>query len=210
MGNYYLLNSDDYYFNSSTWAENRLDLLEENAKLLSLNEANKLCLEKFCTKSDIDAKPNLSKDFQYLTIPYELDDIIYDNITPTEIIVKLVNHHIQGKIILESTDRDSCCVVECEELSEMIIECLYMPHLNTPFFIFNPDESVFALIDFDLPLQIIGYSQDLNVKIDNYKSIQLGFESVFQRYASYTNMGNLFKEYYAFLLPKPFVNNLIN
>ena len=60
MGNYYLLNSDDYYFNSSTWAENRLDLLEENAKLLSLNEANKLCLEKFCTKSDIDAKPNLS------------------------------------------------------------------------------------------------------------------------------------------------------
>ena len=41
-----------------------------------------------------------------------------------------------------------------------------MPHLNTPFFIFNPDESVFALIDFDLPLQIIGYSQDLNVKID--------------------------------------------
>ena len=50
MGNYYLLNSDDYYFNSSTWAENRLDLLEENAKLLSLNEANKLCLEKFFYK----------------------------------------------------------------------------------------------------------------------------------------------------------------
>ncbi|MFW2176278.1 MULTISPECIES: hypothetical protein [unclassified Moraxella] len=156
----------------------------------------------FFSKNEGDCKPHLNKNYHYLTMPYELGDIIFDEITPTEVLVEVLNKYIQGDKILASTDNDKCCVVRCEKLTTNVIDCFYNPHMNTPFLIFSQDEPVFALIDFDLPLQIIGFAKDLTVEIDNYELIKQGFESVFKRYAGYTNMGNLFKEYYAFLLPK--------
>lgn len=76
--------------------------------------------------------------------------------------------------------------------------------MNTPFLIFNQDADIFALIDYDLPLQIIGYKPHLKVEIEHYDVIQQGFNDVMQRYGSYTNMPNLFRTYYDFLLPEWF------
>ncbi len=82
--------------------------------------------------------------------------------------------------------------------------------MNTPFIIFDSKKEVFALIDYDLPLQIIGYKNSI-LDSEEYVKNKVGhsgWKTVFERYAHYTNMPHIFSEYYRFLLPEKVVNLL--
>lgn len=200
--------SDEYYHFNSTWQTERNVLLRNNAKLLNINEANKLNVQQFIEKRQNSYKPYLNKDYYYLTFPYELDDEVFpedETFNITILIATVLNSYMVNKpIYIVSTDIDKCCVIEAKYLNENIIFALTSPHMNTPFLIFNEDAEIFALIDYDLPLQIIGYKPHLNVQIEHYDRIQQGFHDVMERYASYGNMPYLFRTYYDFLLPKWF------
>lgn len=206
MSNYYLINnSNKYYFTCSSWQKERDWLVKDKARLLTLFEANQLHIQNFFIKNKNDVKPYLNRNYNYLTFPYELGDEIFPDIYPGHFIANTLNSFMQGKpIYLASTDNDKCCVVECSKLNDDLINILHSPHMNTPFLIFTEKADIFALIDYDLPLQIIGYKPHLKVEIPYYDEIQQGFDTVLERYRSYTNMPNLFRTYYDFLLPKWF------
>lgn len=200
--------SDCYYRFDSTWQMERNLLAKNHAHLLNILEANQLNIQNFFIKNEFDDKPHLNRDYHYLTFPYELDDEILpenNEVTATVLISKTLNSFIQGQYIyIASTDSDKCCVIECYQLNDEIIHIPTTPHMNTPFLIFTEKADIFALIDYDLPLQIIGYKPHLKVEIPYYDEIQQGFDTVLERYRSYTNMPNLFRTYYDFLLPKWF------
>lgn len=83
--------------------------------------------------------------------------------------------------------------------------------MNTPFVIFDSKKEVFALIDYDLPLQIIGYKNNI-LDSENYIENKVGYDgwsTVFNRYAHYTNMPYILDNYYKFLLPKK-VSDILN
>lgn len=206
MSNYYLLNdSHQYYFSGITWQKERNSLTKDNANLLTPSEANNLNIQQFFVKNDSDDKPHLNQNYRYFAFPYELDDEIFRDAYPGHFIANTLNVYMKSRpIYLASTDNDKCCVVECLQLNDDLISILHSPHMNTPFLIFNQDADIFALIDYDLPLQIIGYKPHLKVEIEHYDVIQQGFNDVMQRYGSYTNMPNLFRTYYDFLLPEWF------
>lgn len=209
MSNYYLDESyNDFYLYDSIWKYERERLASNNARLLDIKEANELNLQHFIYKNAEDDKPHLNQDYLFLTIPYELDDEIFsgnEDLNASVLISNVFNKYMNGKpLYLASTDHDLCCVVKAKYLNESIIFSLTSPHMNTPFLIFNEDAEIFALIDYDLPLQIIGYKPHLQVEIEHYDVIQQGFNDVMERYASYGNMPYLFRTYYDFLLPKWF------
>lgn len=200
--NFYLPDSDKNYL-SELWHSGRQHLQDKSTTLLSLDKANRLNLQQFFTKDRQDIKPRLNPSYNYFAIPYELDDMVYQDLDALTIICDVLNPLMVGEpIVIASTDSDKCCVVKCDDLNEDSIYSVY--NLNTPFIICSSQVSVFALIDFDLPLQIIGYAQGVVLNIKNEALIQQGFDTVFKRYASYTNMRNLLKTYYDFLLPKSF------
>lgn len=210
MNNFYLNNSsNESYLQKSFFEDIRDVATKHHSKLLTLEQANQLNLQQFFVKNEGDISPHLSREYHYLTIPYELSDGIFPDNEDYDVCTLLspeLNRLLVSKpIYLASTDNDKCCVVECPKLSTELIYvlgCGY--HINTPFLIFNQDADIFALIDYDLPLQIIGYKPHLKVEIEHYDVIQQGFNDVMQRYGSYTNMPNLFRTYYDFLLPEWF------
>ncbi|ATR79854.1 hypothetical protein [Moraxella osloensis] len=199
---YYKPNSDIYYLESDYWTEERDFLLSHQCRLLNVNEANMFNLGNFFQKNDDDIKPILNSDFHYFMIPYELDDEIIDDLSASEIILSLISENLHNKIYLASTDSDKCCFIECNNLDEDILYNLYNTHINTPFIVFDEDANFFALIDFDLPIQIIAFKKNI---IDSYNFIsnnigQKGWDDLYQRYSSYINLQPIFNKYYKPLL----------
>lgn len=199
---YYISGSDTYYLESSRWVEERDFLMNNECRLLNVDEANQFDLTIFFKKNDDDIKPNLDKNFKYFIIPYELDDCIVGDLSADEIIIGLISDNLKSNIYLASTDKDKCCFVECKEINEDILYNLYSNHINTPFVIFDKNKNFFSLVDFDLPIQIIGYKGevlDKNEFISNRVS-QLGWLDLFKRYGHYTNLRYIFEKYYKSLL----------
>lgn len=211
MSNFYINNdSNHYYHNNEVWGRERDWINEFNGRLLSFQQANQLNISQFISKNKNDEKPRLNHHYNYLTIPYELGEEMGNNQIPDMVICDLLNQHLKSKpTYLASSNPEECCVISFNcSLNDDLICIPYSSHINTPFLIFNENADIFALIDYDLPLQIIGYKPHLNIQIDDYDVIQNGFNDVFERYGSYTNMKNLFKTYYDFLLPEWFLENL--
>lgn len=212
---FYSKNSDQEYF-SEFWAPQKKFLEDEGGELLTTDEANMHPFDDLIVKgskgiTETDAmKPRLSEDYHYFCIPYELGEEIKDSLEPETIITNLINDNLETPIFIASTDASFGCFAKCQCINEDIIWNFASPHLNTPFLIFNEKKEVFALIDYDLPLQIIGYQHSI-VDKHNYIANQVsqsGWDTVFDRYASYINMPHLFDEYYRFLLPKEVVKAL--
>lgn len=212
---FYLKDSDQEYF-SKFWAEERKYLGKFGCILLTVDEANTHSFDDLVIKGckgivGSDAiKPKLSNDYNYFCIPYELGEKIEGGLEPETIISQLINNNLSEPIFIASTDASFGCFGECSYINEDIIWNFSSPHLNTPFIIFDGKKEVFAIIDYDLPLQIIGYRNDI---LDSEKYIKnavgnSGWNTVFKRYAHYTNMPHMFDKYYKFLLPKKVVNLL--
>lgn len=203
--NYYLDNSDTYYLESEYWSEERDFLKNNQCRLLNRDEANEFNLSNFFKKNDTDIKPILRRYFEYFILPYELDDYIDSDLTTDEVIIKLISENLKNNIYIASTDKDKCCFIECRlPITEDIIYNLYRSHINTPFIIFDTDEKFFVLIDFDLPIQIIGY-KDSVIDGNNFISNQMGqsgWSDLFSRYRSYVNLKNIFINYYEPLIKK--------
>lgn len=207
---FYLPNSDDYYLNSIFWKSEKNYLLSQHCKLLNTSQANNYDFDRFFIKNEADVKPRLSQEYNFFSLAYELDDEVNNALLVDNIIINLINDNLHNDVLLCSTDPDKCCVIQSHSVTKDIINTLVSPHLNTPFIIFNESSDFFVLIDFDLPLQIIGYKNEIidkNNYVDN-KVGEDGWNNVFQRYASYTNIPNILKEYYSFLLPKNILESL--
>lgn len=180
------------------------DLIDDRACLLSQEQANQLNIQHFITRNDGDDKPHLNRYYNYLTFPYELGDEVFDGIEADELFLSALRPYLAGEIYLASTEKDRCCVGVCTDLTADVVWAFGVGHMNTPFLIFSQNPDVFALVDYDLPLQIIGHKPHVQVEVPHYDIIQKGFDTVLRRYASYTNMRNLFRTYYDFLLPEDF------
>lgn len=212
---FYLENSDKWYF-SNKWEEERHELNEVDVSLLTVDNANahpinELIVKGCSNNSSIEAmKPRLTEEYHYFCIPYELGEETEDGLEPETIISNLINDNLKNSIFMASTNPELCCFGECEYLDEEIIWGFSSQHINTPFLIFNDEKEVFALIDYDLPLQIIGYKKtitDNNGYIENNTG-KMGWENIFKKYNRYPNMPHIFKEYYKFLLPSDVVHIL--
>ncbi|MBK3393092.1 MULTISPECIES: hypothetical protein [Psychrobacter] len=202
--NFYEPNSDEYYLESDEWATDRQMLVKENCDLLKVEQANQFNLEHFFVKGNNDIKPTPNQNFNYFTLPYELGDELDNGLDAGDICMKIIEENLKGDILIASTDRDKCCFIQCSTVNESVIYQLGQIHINTPFIIFDNTQDLFLLIDFDLPLQIIGYKHDI---IDSHGYIREnigveGWQTIFRRYGSYVNMPMFFKQYYYFLLPE--------
>lgn len=206
---FYLKDSDQEYF-SKFWVQERKYLSEVGGKLLTVDEANTHPFSDLLITGSrgivgIDAmKPRLTHNYHYFCIPYELGEKVEDDLVPETIISQLINDNLEGTIFIASTDASFGCFAECIYTNEEIVWNFSSSHLNTPFLIFDDKKEVFALIDYDLPLQIIGYKTHILDSKDYIKSKvgRNGWSTVFDRYSHYTNMPHLFNEYYKFLLPE--------
>lgn len=205
---FYLKGSDQEYF-SKFWMQERAYLSKVDAKLLPVNEANLHSFGDLITKGCTgvignDAiKPRLVESYQYFCIPYELGEKIERELVPETIISQFINDNLDDSIFIASTDASFGCFSKCCYINEEIIWNFASSHLNTPFLIFDDKKEVFALIDYDLPLQIIGYKNNI-LDSGNYIDdgiLQTGWNTVFDRYSNYMNMPHIFREYYKFLLP---------
>lgn len=206
---FYLKNSDQEYF-SKFWTQERKYLGKFGCRLLTVDEANTHSFDDLVIKGckgivGSDAiKPKLSKDYDYLCIPYELGEKMERELDPETIISQLINDNLDDPIFIASTDANFGCFGKCSYINEDIIWSFFSSHLNTPFIIFDSKKEVFALIDYDLPLQIIGYKKNI---IDSRNYIkdeigQIGWSTVFDRYSNYINMPHIFHKYYKSLLPE--------
>ena len=204
MMGFYELGSDKYYLESDYWATDRKMITNEDCELLNVTNANQFNLEHYFVKGDKDVKPTLNQDFNYFTLPYELGDDLDNGLEAGDICMKIIEENLEGNIFVASTDRDKCCFIKCPTVNEDVIYHLGQIHINTPFIIFDNTQNFFLLIDFDLPLQIVGYKRDI-VDSHNYVRDNIGAEgwqTIFERYGSYVSMPMFFKEYYYFLLPE--------
>lgn len=212
---FYLQGSDQEYF-SEFWTEERNHLSKFDCRLLTVDEANTHLFDDLVIKGcegivGNDAmKPVLSKDFNYFCIPYELGEKMEGDLEPETVITQLINDNLHEPIFMASADASFGCFGECPYINEDIIWSFFASHLNTPFIIFDGKNEVFALIDYDLPLQIVGYK---NIILDSEGYIKNkvghnGWNTVFKRYAHYTNMPHMFDQYYKFLLPEQAVRFL--
>lgn len=212
---FYLKDSDQEYF-SKFWVQERKYLSEVGGRLLTVDEANTHPFNDLLITGSkgivgIDAmKPRLTHSYHYFCIPYELGEEIEEGLVPETIISQLINDNLKSAIFIASTDASFGCFGECFHTNEETIWNFSSSHLNTPFLIFDNEKKVFALIDYDLPLQIIGYKTHVLDSKDYIKSEvgRNGWDTVFERYSHYTNMPHLFNEYYKFLLPDKVVKFL--
>ena len=201
---FYEPSSDKYYLESDYWATDREVIASEGCELLKVTNANQFNLEHYFIKGDNDVKPTLNQDFDYFTLPYELGDDLDNGLEAGDICIKIIEENLRGDVFIASTDSDKCCFIKCPTVNEDVIYHLGQIHINTPFIIFDNTQNFFLLIDFDLPLQIIGYKRDI-VDSHNYVRDNIGAEgwqTIFKRYGSYVNMPIFFREYYYFLLPE--------
>lgn len=201
---FYEPESDVYYLESNYWLTERSMIVNKGCSLLSLEQANSFHLDYFFKKGENDEKPTLNQNFSYFTLPYELGDDLENGLEAGDICMRISEDNLKGDIYIASTDRDKCCFIKCPTIDEGVIYQLGLTHINTPFIIFDDTYSFFLLVDFDLPLQIIGYKNNI-VDSKYYIRDNVGIEgwyTVFNRYGSYKNMPAFLKNYYYFLLPK--------
>lgn len=202
MDEFYIKGSDEHYF-GSFWEGERKALLEEFSSLITREEANELHVEDMFFKEQTDDNPRLNRSYNFFAIPYELDDdVAFNGRVLIESIIDLVNSHMKSDVYCASTDRDKCCVVRCRRLSEEIIWSISSGHLNTPFIVFDKQKDFFLLYDYDLPVQIVGYKDGVmdEVEVDAWKEFFVEeWPNVLKKYASYTALPSLMKEYYDFI-----------
>lgn len=179
-------------------------IANEGCDLLNVIQANQFNLEHYFVKGDNDVKPKLNQDFDYFILPYELGDDLDNGLEAGDICMKIIEENLKGDIFIASTDSDKCCFIKCPTINEDVIYHLGQIHINTPFIIFDNTQNFFLLVDYDLPLQIIGYKYNI---VDNHNYVRdnigaEGWQTIFERYGSYVNMPMFFKQYYYFLLPE--------
>lgn len=204
MMKFYKPDSDKYYLESDYWATDREMIANEGCDLLNVIQANQFNLEHYFVKGDNDVKPKLNQDFDYFILPYELGDDLDNGLEAGDICMKIIEENLKGDIFIASTDSDKCCFIKCPTINEGVIYHLGQIHINTPFIIFDNTQNFFLLVDYDLPLQIIGYKYNI---VDNHNYVRdnigaEGWQTIFERYGSYVNMPMFFKQYYYFLLPE--------
>ena len=204
MMKFYKPDSDKYYLESDYWATDRELIANEGCDLLNVIQANQFNLENYFVKGDNDVKPKHNQDFDYFILPYELGDDLDNGLEAGDICMKIIEENLKGDIFIASTDSDKCCFIKCPTINEDVIYHLGQIHINTPFIIFDNTQNFFLLVDYDLPLQIIGYKYNI---VDNHNYVRdnigaEGWQTIFERYGSYLNMTMFFKQYYFFLLPE--------
>jgi len=203
LNSFYLDKSDEFYF-GDFWKGERDALKSENAFLLPRDEANKLNIEEFFKKSSGDIKPRLNKEFDYFAIPYELDDeVMFEGSRLADSIVKLINENLGEEVYFASTDNDKCCVIKMNKFSEAIFWNAASGHLNTPFIVFDKSKLFFVLLDYDLPIQMVGFKKGLlsSDVIQKWKTFfQQEWSEVQQKYKSYTALSSIVTNYYQFAI----------
>lgn len=200
---YYLSNqSDRHYLTGDFWERERGWLFDDDARLLTLPQANALPIAQFLNKESHDIKPHLNREYHYIALPYELSEITPTHLDTATIIAQLLNQHLTNPIYVASTDKEQCCVYQADKITADLIAIPQATFINTPFVIFDDTKKIFALVDYDLPLQIIGYDKDRSLSVPDGDILHQGFDDVFKRYAGYINLPMIFSKYYAFLLPK--------
>lgn len=196
MSKFYSDKSDDWYF-GDFWKAERNELSKINAKLITLDEANRLPISTLFSKNMGEAmpKPDIDNAFKYFAFPYELDD---DNFPVMEL-NGLINQYIEGKKYFASTNKEQACVIEHERFSDDLFWICASGHLNTPFVVFNEKCECFVILDYDLPIQIVCYKDGLFSQeyIDKWNKYLFNhWPKVRSMYTSYTNLQNLIDRYY--------------
>ncbi|MFA6902608.1 MAG: hypothetical protein WC236_05960 [Gallionellaceae bacterium] len=203
---FYIKGSDEFYF-GEFWEENRIALQKQQAVLLATEEANQLKVGNLFRKSVGDSKPNLNRDYDYFAIPYELDDEVYFNECKLiDCIINLINENLHDEKFFASTDNDKCCVIRTAIFNKEILWAASSGHLNTPFVIFDEKYDCFVLLDYDLPIQIIGYKKGYLAfkEVAQWKNyFRKEWTAVLRKYKKYQNLQSLVDRYYSFIeLPK--------
>lgn len=204
-GGFYSENSDELY-RSFIWEGERKALENNGAILLSVDQANRLDIDEFFSRSEGDIKPVLSRTFDYFALPYELDDQLLlearKGSSCIDAVVEIIGEYFREPYIA-STDADSCCVVRAKSLNADVIWSLFSGHLNTPFIVFDETRLTLVLIDFDLPIQIIGYRGN-SVARDKAplwrKHFSETWPDVVKKYRHYENLPDIVRSYYDFIL----------
>jgi hypothetical protein len=199
---FYIEGSDEFYF-GEFWEQNRIALQKQEADMLSREEANQLKIGDLFRKSVGDEKPNLNRDYDYFAIPYELDDDVYFKERKLkDCIINLINTNLHNEKFFAATDDDKCCVVRTAIFNEEILWAAASGHLNTPFVIFDEKKDFFMLLDYDLPIQIIGYKKGyLPLKeVEQWKNFfHKEWPIVLRKYKNYQNLQSLVERYYSFI-----------
>ncbi len=203
---FYIEGSDEFYF-GEFWEPNRIALQKQQAAMLPREDANQLRIGDLLRKSVGDAKPDLNRDYDYFAIPYELDDDVHFHERKlTDRIIDLINANLPNEKFFASTDQNKCCVVRTAMFNEEMLWAAASGHLNTPFVIFDEKKDFFMLLDYDLPIQVIGYKEGcLPFKeVENWKNfLSQEWPTVLKKYKNYQNLQNLVERYYPFIeLPK--------
>ncbi len=199
---FYIEGSDEFYF-GEFWEQNRIALQKQEAAMLSREDANQLKIGDLFRKSVGDDKPSLNRNYDYFAIPYELDDDVhFEEHRLIDRIINLINTHLHNMKFFASTDYDKCCVVRTAAFNEEILWAAASGHLNTPFVIFDEQKDFFVLLDYDLPIQIIGYQKGcLPLKeVEKWKSFfHKEWPKVLRKYKNYENLQSLVERYYSFI-----------
>ncbi len=168
---------------------------------MDVTQANGCGIEHILSWRDGDDKPRLIKDCHYKALPFEPDDFFGESTDIYKVLADLARANLIGDIYIALINPRECCVVKAQHISVDILYLLYSGHLNTPFLIFDNRRQFFILMDFDLPLQVIGYTNDfMNAGYDIESIINQGWQTVWQRYSNYINMLSIFAEYYHFIV----------
>lgn len=203
---FYIEGSDEFYC-GEFWEQNKIALQKQEAVMLSRDDANQLKIGDLFRKSVGDDKPNLNRDYDYFAIPYELDDDVhFKERKLIDCITNLINTNLHNEKFFASTDDDKCCVVRTAIFDEEILWAAASGHLNTPFVIFDERKNFFMLLDYDLPIQIIGYEKGCLPleEVEKWKDFfHKEWPMVLRKYKNYQNLPSLVKRYYSFIeLPK--------
>lgn len=202
MSEFYQKGSDSLYF-GSLWRRERNVLEEAAAELLTVAYANQLAVETLFSPHRSLAKPQLSDDYHYLAFPYELDDEIrIESHTLADEIVSLINRMLDSPKYLASTDPEKCCVVRLKDFSLDIFWAISSGHLNTPFVVFDEYKNFYIILDYDLPVQVVGYrAEALDQEFVRKWTIyfQHHWPVVEQKYRHYSGLKGIIDEQYSFV-----------
>lgn len=176
---------------------------EAGAELLTVADANQLAVETLLSPNQSLVKPQLSDDYHYLAFPYELDDETpIESHTLADEIISLINRMLGSPIYLASTDPEKCCVVRLKHFSLDIFWAISSGHLNTPFAAFDEHKNFYMILDYDLPIQVVGYrpgtlKQEFVQKWTKY--FQHHWPIVEQKYSHYSGLKGIVEEQYSFV-----------
>lgn len=202
VSEFYRKGSDSLYF-GSPWGGERNVLEAVGAELLKVADANQLALETLLSPNRNFVKPQLSDDYHYLAFPYELDDeASIASRTLADEIISLINCMLGSPIYLASTDPEKCCVVRLKHFILDVFWAISSGHLNTPFAVFDEHKSFYMILDYDLPIQVVGYrpgmlKQEFVQKWTKY--FQRHWPIVEQKYCHYPGLKGIVDEQYSFV-----------